>query len=373
MKVVLLGDVAKVIKGISYRSADYSEKGEGLAFINLKCVGRGGGFRREGVKYFSGKFKPDQSVTPGDILIANTDLTQDREIIGSPIFMPDLGEEACFSLDLSKLEITNPSLIDKSYLFYYLKAPQAREYMTSRSNGSTVMHLSVSSIPKMQLTIPDLDIQQGLAGFLNAIDEKIELNRRTNETLEKIGQAFFKYYFIDNSKAQTWPKRSLGEFFPVKTGKKDANFGTSAGRYPFFTCSQKILRAPDFSFDGHALLLAGNGDFNLKLYRGKFEAYQRTYVLIPHNENLLGFIYFLMSRFLKDIVSGSRGSVIKFITKGMIENFKFTAPTNRELLKISQPLNQLTLNIESNKREIQFLEELRDTLLPRLISGKIKV
>ncbi len=194
-----------------------------------------------------------------------------------------------------------------------------------------------------------------------------------NKTLEEMGQALFKHYFIDNPEAKGWEQRSLGEFFPVKTGKKDANFSTATGQYPFFTCSQSSLRAPDYSFDGAALLLAGNGDFNLKYYRGKFEAYQRTYVLIPTNEKFLGFLYFLMSRFLSDITSGHQGSVINFITKGMIENFSLLLPNNEHLDELARRFEQLTLNIEANSCQVDALTAIRDALLPRLMSGKIDV
>lgn len=217
------------------------------------------------------------------------------------------------------------------------------------------------------------DEQDKIADILGTIDEKIELNRRMNETLEQMGQALFRHYFIDNPDADKWSRRELGGFFPIKTGKKDANFGTEDGEYPFFTCAQAISKAPNFSFDAHALLLAGNGDFNLKLYRGKFEAYQRTYVLIPKDERMLGVLYFLMSMKLPQITGGSRGSVIKFITKGMIENYKFPLPQDSELLEMAEVFNQLTINIEENVKQIQTLTTLRDTLLPRLINGKVRL
>jgi type I restriction enzyme S subunit len=76
---------------------------------------------------------------------------------------------------------------------------------------------------------------------------------------------------------------------------------------------------------------------------------------------------------LSEITGGSRGSVIKFITKGMIENYKFTLPDDEALVETSDVFNQLTINIEENVRQIQTLVALRDTLLPRLINGKVEV
>jgi len=215
--------------------------------------------------------------------------------------------------------------------------------------------------------------QEKIANILGSLDEKIELNRLMNETLEQLGQALFRYYFVDNPEAKNWKKRSLGEFFPVKTGKKDANFSTKDGKFPFFTCAQTISRAPSYSFDGSAILVAGNGDFNIKYYTGRFEAYQRTYVLIPHHEELLGFLYFLMKKDLSLITGGSRGSVIKFITKGMIENYRVELPDDNDLAAFAPIFSELLYLISHNNEQIQTLVALRDSLLPQLMTGKVEV
>ena len=260
-----------------------------------------------------------------------------------------------------------------NYLYYILKNDKFFNFSTASSGGSKMPRGDKVQLMKYPLILPSLSAQKKVADILGSLDEKIEMNRRMNETLEQMGQALFRHHFIDNPEAEKWEKRELGEFFPIKTGKKDANFGTDDGEYPFFTCAQTVSKAPDFSFDAHALLLAGNGDFNLKLYRGKFEAYQRTYVLIPTDEKLVGLLYFLMKLKLPEITGGSRGSVIKFITKGMIENYKFALPDDKKLVEMAEVFNQLTINIEENNLQTQTLTTLRDTLLPKLISGEIEV
>ena len=226
---------------------------------------------------------------------------------------------------------------------------------------------------RLKFQVPPIEVQIKIAKILGDLDRKIELNRRMNETLEQIGQRLLKHYFLENPERENWDNRTLGEFFPIRTGKKDANFSTPDGQYPFFTCSQNSLKAPDYSFDGAAILLAGNGDFNIKFYRGKFEAYQRTYVLIPHNEKFLGLLYFLMSQYLSEITGGSRGSVIKFITKGMIEDYIVKLPDDEQLSEVSGQFNKLTIAIEKNRAQIKTLETIRDTLLPKLMDGSIEI
>lgn len=86
------------------------------------------------------------------------------------------------------------------------------------------------------------------------------------------------------------------------------------------------MKSPTYSFDGAAILLTGNGDFTVKRFIGKFEAYQRTYVLIPFDKKYHAFLYLLIRHYLSQITSRKRGSVIKFITKGNIADFKFKIP-----------------------------------------------
>lgn len=170
-----------------------------------------------------------------------------------------------------------------------------------------------------------------------------------------------------------WSISKLSSFFPVKTGKKDANIAVDGGEYPFFTCSQAPSASDVFSFDGDAILVAGNGNFNVKWYRGKFEAYQRTYVLMPKHGQLLGWLYCAVKRNLDSITQGARGSVIKFITKGNIADYEIAVPPDPLTDVTIQQLNEYLLCIEALRHECARLEQLRDALLPKLMSGEIDV
>jgi type I restriction enzyme S subunit len=224
--------------------------------------------------------------------------------------------------------------------------------------------------------------------MLSTLDKKIENNNKMNKNLEEMAQAIYKNWFVDfepfkdeefvDSELGMIPVnmelKSLKEFFPVKTGKKNANIADDNGQYAFFTCSQEMKRANEYSFDDTAILLAGNGDFNVKWYRGKFEAYQRTYVLIPDERKLFSFLYYSIDHFLDKLILGRRGSVISYLTKGMIEDLKIPVLKDQGLFNdIIERLNIINCFIENNKDENQSLKELRDSLLPKLMSGEIRV
>ena len=203
-------------------------------------------------------------------------------------------------------------------------------------------------------------------------------NTRINDNLEQQAQALFKSWFVDfepwgGKMPEDWREYKLCEFMPVKTGKMDANVASKVGKYPFFSCAQDILYTDKYSFDADAILVAGNGDFNVKWYRGKFEAYQRTYVLIPHNNRYLGWLFYAIKRNLNKITSGARGSVIKFITKGNLEDFTFWAPIDLTKCEIIDKFNVINNTIELKRAENARLASIRDTLLPKLMSGELKI
>lgn len=267
-------------------------------------------------------------------------------------------------------------LPDKNYDFDFIYYSLVNLKLDELNEDSAVPGLNRNTAYSQEILLPPLPEQKAIASVLSSLDDKIDLLNRQNQTLEKIAETLFRKWFIEDAK-DDWEEVKLGDFFPIITGKKNANFATDNGKYPFFTCSQKFLKASSYSFEGHAILLAGNGDFNVKRYNGKFEAYQRTYVLIPYNEEYVGLLYTLIKYFLLDITGSHKGSVINFITKEMIENFSFKLPKNREedenFKEKLANLNLIYKKVDFNLNQIQTLENLRDTLLPKLMSGEVRV
>ena len=374
-QTVLLGDLVEVVRGISYRSADYAKQGEGLPFVNLKCVGRGGGFRQDGIKYYKGDFRPEQNVQPGDILIANTDLTQNREVIGSPIIMPDIGDEACFSLDLSKLVVKDDNKVDQQYLYYFLKSPAARSYMLASSNGSTVMHLSVKSIPKMSLDLPDIATQKKIADILGSLDEKIELNCQMSHRLEQMGQALFRHHFIDNPEAEKWEVIKLGDKVTPRRGKslqsRDMRQGAipvvSGGLNPAGTHDESNTTAPVVTVSA-----SGANAGYTALWGENVWSADSSFIDSTITPNVY-FYYIFMSLNQKRLYEMQTGSGQPHIYPKHIELLEMPNAPNELILEFNNEVAPYFEKLEENKKQTQTLTTLRDTLLPKLISGEIEV
>lgn len=278
-------------------------------------------------------------------------------------------------------------ILDNDYLRYLLQSPYGQSLLKARETGTTVTGIKQAEIRKITLRLPEYDDQKRIASVLNVLDNKIELNRKINENLQQQATAIYKAWFIDFSSTVNcemadseigkipcgWRVYHLSEFLPVITGKKNANVSSEKGDYPFFSCSQDFAWTNDYSFEGHAILVAGNGDFNVKWYNGKFEAYQRTYVLIPHEERYTSWLYYAVKYNLAKITSAARGSVIKFITKGNLENFAFAAPVDLSSCEIIETFAAINRKIDSLMQENYRLAAIRDSLLPKLMRGEIDV
>lgn len=267
--------------------------------------------------------------------------------------------------------------VDYMFLYYLLKFKKGE--IENMGSGTTFKEVSAGVMKNIQVRVPaEKSVQIKIAKILSSLDDKIELNNRINDNLEQQAQAIFKSWFIDyepfNGKIpSTWKEYRLADFFPVVTGKKNANVSSDSGQYPFFSCSQNIAWTDNYSFEGNAILVAGNGDFNVKWYNGKFEAYQRTYVLIPYNPRYSSWLYYAVKYNLAKITSAARGSVIRFITKGNLENFSFLAPRELDKYEIIDTFSTINHAIEQRVQENYRLQVFRDNLLPRLMTGEIDV
>ena len=253
------------------------------------------------------------------------------------------------------------------------------------SQGTAQDNLSWKKLSTIKFPSPDIEIQNKIVSILSVYDDLIENNQKQIKLLEEVAQRLYKEWFVDlhfpgyedveivDGVPEGWKKANLPEIAPIVTGKKDANFGTTDGKYLFFTCAQEPIKAPSFSFDCDAVILAGNGDFNVKLYRGQFEAYQRTYVFSPHNSKYLYLLYYAVKENMRRLFQGASGSTIKFLTKRMLEEILVFVSDEKTLELFNQNCELFQKKIETLKAQISLAQEARDRLLPKLMSGEIEV
>jgi len=164
-----------------------------------------------------------------------------------------------------------------------------------------------------------------------------------------------------------WQTVKLGDYASFVTGKLDSNAAKPDGMYPFFTCSRETLRTDTYSFDTECVLLAGNnaaGIFSIKYFEGKFDAYQRTYIIEPFDRNKLStrFLYYALQLQLEYMKSVSTGAATKFLTKTILDGLVLEIPEYDTQRKIAAILSAYDDLIENNNRRIQILEGMAQAI-----------
>lgn len=283
---------------------------------------------------------------------------------------------------------------DNDFVYYLTKTPLFRDTAIKSMVGSSGrQRAQMDVLENLKMLVPkDISDQRRIASILSSLDRKIELNNKINADLEEMAQAIFKNWFVDFEPfkdgkfvdselgmiPEGWKVGSLGDFCNVFTGKKNTNQAIEKGLYPFFSCAPEPLASNDAIFNGKAIIIAGNGSYTgrTSFYNGGFDLYQRTYACTireQDKENLMIFFYHMMKQFFEPTkMGGTRGSSISYIVMGDITQQKF--PYSKDwLIRFSNIANSMMDRKLRIDKENSRLSLLRDTLLPRLMSGELEV
>ena len=367
MNRMKLGEILSVKHGWAFKGEYFAEDGE-QSILTPGNFFEKGGFKPNNGKerYYTGTYPKEYLCHKGDLIVA---MTQQAEgLLGSTALVPE--NNKYLHNQRIGLITCDEKRLNKLFAYYLFMTKSVREQLERSSSGTKVKHTSPEKIYDVEVEIPDVISQQKIANLLWSIDEKIANNNAINDNLEQQLHLIF-----ENMMAKAATHKLSGEYTiaqnlaTVVTGKEDANFSVPNGKYKFFTCSNTPLLCDEYVFDSSSILIAGNGDFNVKHYSGKFNAYQRTYVLTP-DKKYFGLLYLASLYRINSFKSRSSGSIVKFITKSDVENIPVFIPNDRFYL---QELNKQIYLQEQNKLENELLVNLRDWLLPMLMNGQATI
>ena len=375
-------DLCTLIGGGTPKTSESSYWGGDIPWLSVKDFGNDG-------KYV---YSTEKTITETGLNNSSTKLLKKDDIIisarGTIGAIAMLSSEMAFNQ--SCFGIRSNELVDQHYLYYLTKTKIAE--LQKNSHGSVFDTITRETFAKLDCQIPPIELQKVIASILSALDDKIEVNRRINENLEQQAQALFKSWFVDFEPFKNgefveselgmipkgWRVGKLGEICNVFTGKKDVKQSQPIGLYPFFSCSPNHTYSNEYIYDGPSIIIAGNGSYTgrTSFYFGKFDLYQRTYACTikeGFNEKIIFFLYYMMKCLFEPVkMGGTRGSSIPYIVMNDIVLQKF-ALDNSLVEKYSDFAYNVMKQIQQNNQESRRLAELRDTLLPKLMSGEMKV
>lgn len=253
--------------------------------------------------------------------------------------------------------------LDVDYLCYSLMFYD----VSGLVNGATRQKLTQADMRKMEIPLPPLEEQLRIAALLDKVSNLIAKRRAQLDKMDLLVKARFVEMFGDcYTNPHNLPIAKWNDVFNTTTGKLDSNAAVDNGEYPFFTCSKEILRIDKYAFDQEALLLAGNnaaGKYDVKYYKGKFNAYQRTYVLSIKQNWSYALFRFQLEDKLGYLEQQSLGGLTKYLTLKILNELKFIVPEKSEQDKFATFVKQIDKSKLTIQQSLDKLETLKKALM----------
>ncbi|MBE2237820.1 MAG: restriction endonuclease subunit S [Caldilineaceae bacterium] len=197
--VASLGDLVEIKHGYAFRGEFFRDEPIGDILLTPGNFAIGGGFRDNKFKYYDGPVPNDFVLKEGDLIVTMTDLSKNADTLGFAACVPAHVEGRHFlhNQRLGKVTITNEQAADLGFIEYLMRSTEYRHEIVASATGTTVKHTSPERIKRFRFLLPPLSEQRAIACILGALDDKIELNRRMNRTLEAMARALFQSWFVD--------------------------------------------------------------------------------------------------------------------------------------------------------------------------------
>jgi type I restriction enzyme S subunit len=423
-----LGDLISVKHGYAFKSEFFSEVPTQYQLVTPGNFAIGGGFQLGKGKYYSGVIPEDYVLHKGDVVVTMTDLSRAADTLGYAAVIPQTeGTIWLHNQRVGLVEIKPGAPVQSNYLHYLLRSRDYRHHVVSSATGSTVKHTAPTRICEFRFQLPSIIEQESISTILGALDDRIALLRETNATLEAIAQAMFKSWFVDfdpvHAKQQGRAPEGMNEataaLFPdgfeeselglVPRGWKACSFtdtiNTIGGGTPKTSITEywngtipwfSVVDAPSTSdvfvidTDKHIteaglknsstkLLPAGTTIISARGTVGKLAIVGRDMAMNQSCYGLRGkandnyYTYFSTYRIVETLKQRTHGSVFDTITRDTLSGVSVVYPAVPVVNSFEDLISPLMERIKENLMQAQTLATLRDTLLPRLISGQLRL
>ncbi len=286
--------------------------------------------------------------------------------------------------------------IESRFLYYSLLSPFVQQQIKKSLVGTSQKTLSLKHIRELKIPIPNLPEQRAIAEILSSLDDKIELNRRMNTTLEELAQALFRHFFIDNPERESWEKKTIGEIITIVGGSTPSTAnpafwedGTihwatpkdlASLQSPFLLTTNSQITELGLQQISSGLLPAGTVLLSSRAPVGYLAitqvplAINQGFIAIKCTKEIPNY-YILnwLRENSEEILGRANGTTFLEISKSNFRPMPIFIPPTKRINKFVEIVEPMYQKIVANLKESRTLAELRDTLLPKLISGQVRV
>lgn len=422
-----LADLIQIKHGFAFKGEYFCDGPTPDVLVTPGCFAIGGGFKADNPKCYRGPVPEDYILQPDDLIVTMTDLSKAGDTLGYPALVPASSARYLHNQRIGLVKIMDPKLLDKRFLFYLLRGADYRHHILATASGSTVRHTSPGRIQEFRTDLPTLDEQRAIGGVLGVLDDKIESNRRTSRTLELVARAIFRAWFVDfepvkakAAGAQSFPGMPQYAFDTLPTRFVGSKLGPVPDGWEVLPLDEVVevnpsrrlakgIPAPYLDMgqmptDGHAPLAcvereAGsgarfmNGDTLVAritpcLENGKTAfvdflsenqvAWGSTeYIVLrpkPPIPNLYAYLLARTPEFRSFAIQNMTGtSGRQRVPFDTLSKFHVAVPNSEIFRALDATIQPLFIRSSATVRESRVLNNMRDMLLPHLLSGSVRV
>ena len=422
---VTLRDLVEIKHGYAFKGTNIHDFPGGSSDVLLTPgnFAVGGGFKADKFKYYDGPV-PDQFVlNKGDLVVTMTDLSKLSDTLGYPALVPECYEDRRYlhNQRLGKISLKGTGDVDTRYLYYVMCTTEYRDEVLASATGTTVKHTSPERIGRFAFKLPPLPEQRAIAHILGTLDDKIELNRRMNQTLEEMARAVFQDWFVDFGPVRAklegrepymppdlwdlfpdrlvdselgevpegWEVRGLDEIADYRNGLALQKFRPQGNedRLPVVKIAQlrsgrsdggewaKAAIIPDCIIDDGDVVFSWSGSLMVKVWCGGQAALNQHLFKVTSREYPKWFYLRCIEAHLSDFqdIAVDKATTMGHIKREHLNDAKCVVPNQTILVAADETFanllsQQISINLQSRA-----LANQRDALLPKLVSGELRV
>ena len=384
-----LGEFIRVKHGYAFSGEGITAEETSNILVTPGNFHIGGGFKSSKLKYFSGEFPTAYKLNPGDIMVTMTDLSKDGDTLGYGARVPALSGKTLLHNQRIGLVEFKESSIDRSFLYWVLRTPEYQGYVLGAATGTSVRHTAPATVLQHEFLLPSTSEEQGaIATVLDGLDDKIDLLHRQNQTLEAMAETLFRQWFLE-SENEGWDEKPLSNI---------ANFlnGLACQKYPPADDINKLpvlkIRElsngitdsadwatsqvkPDYIVEAGDVIFAWSASLMVKVWDGERCVLNQHLFKVTSQEFPKWFYLRWCKHHLTEFIaiSASHATTMGHIKRGDLDAAMVLVPPPAVLDAMSQQMTPLLDKQIAIARQRKTLEKLRDTLLPKLMSGEVRV
>lgn len=430
---VSLGELFKVKHGFAFKGEYFTDEPQDTVLVTPGNFTIGGGFRDEKRKYYNGPLPDDYVLKPGEVVVTMTDLSKEADTLGYAASIPNNSTIWLHNQRVGLLEFKPAIPTSPRFIQYLLRTHEYRSWIVGSATGTTVKHTSPSRIESFATSIPQIEEQRAIAYILGTLDDKIELNRRANVTLEAMARALFKAWFVDFEPVRAkmdvrwqhgqsmpglpahlydlfpdrlveskfgdlpegWEMQPLSELLTIIGGgtPKTSVAEYWSGDIPWFSVTDTpsasdvfvVVTEKSITVQGVAgssarlvpkgtTIISARGTVGNLAIAGREMTFNQSCYGLRGADNVGDyFVYLIAQQMVDQLKFMAHGSVFSTITRHTFEAIRRPVPSPGVLAAFEVLVAKWFDPILSNVEESRSLIQLRDTLLPKLISGELRV